>query len=185
MVKYLLIDIKRSMVFKPALSRSFLKKEFAKLQKLNYNQFRWWRMYDTKNKPLDNRSPLRDRILNGDFDFSHFWYQAAWVEHDLNDLEIECKDDSGLFVEKGAVLRARRKRLLEDFEKDEHDKLTTLYNEFPKYFRVSKSQVKEEMANFSGSLIDFYYLMDDKYKIIHQLPPSFRKRERGRPKKVI
>lgn len=170
------------MVFKPALSRGFLKKEFAKLQKLNYNQFRWWRMYDTKNKPLDNSSPLRDRILNGDFDFSHFWYQAAWVEHDLNDLEIECKDDSGLFVEKGAVLRARRKRLLEDFEKDEHDKLTTLYNEFPKYFRVSKPQVKEEMANFSGSLIDFYYHMDDKYKIVHLSYEQIKKR--GRPRKT-
>ena len=170
------------MVFKPALSRSFLQKEFAKLQKLNYNQFRWWRMYDTKNKPLDSRSPLRDRILNGDFDFSHFWYQAAWVEHELNDLQKECGDDDGLFVEKGAVLRARRKRLLEDFEKDEHDKLTTLYNEFPKYFRVSRSQVKEEMASFSGSLIDFYYHMDDKYKIVHLSYEQIKKR--GRPRKT-
>lgn len=171
------------MVFNPTLSRSRLQREFSKLQKLNYNQFRWWRMYDVKKKPLDSRQPLRDRILNGDFDFSHFWYQAAWVEHDLNDLEIECKGDDGLFVEKGAVLRARRKRLLEDFEKDEHDKLNTLYNEFPKYFRVSKSQVKEEMANFSGSLIDFYYHIDDKYKIVHLSYEQIKRR--GRPKKVV
>jgi len=170
------------MVFNPSLSRSRLQKEFSKLQKLNYNQFRWWRMYDTKNKPLDNRQPLRDRILNGDFDFSHFWYQAAWVEHDLNDLEIECKGDSGLFVEKGAVLRARRKRLLEDFERDEKEKLEGLYKEFPKYFRVSKSQVKEEMENFSGSLIDFYYHMDDKYKILHISYEQVKKR--GRPRKT-
>lgn len=173
------------MVFNPTLSRERLQKEFSKLQKLNYNQFRWWRMYDVKKKPLDNRQPLRDRILNGDFDFSHYWYQAAWVEHDLNDLQIECKGDDGLFVEKGAVLRARRKRLLEDFERDEKEKLEELYREFPKYFRVNKKQVKEEMIEFSGSLIDFYYYMDDKYKIIHQLPPSLRKRGRGRPKKVI
>lgn len=173
------------MVFNPVLSREKLLKEFSKLQKINYNQFRWWRSYQSKNKPLDKRIPLRDRILNGDFDFSHYWYQAAWVEHDLNDLEIECNGDVGLYVEKGRMMRARRKRLLEDFEKDEHDKLTFLYNEFPKYFRVSKEQVIEEMIEFSGSLIDFYYHMDDKYKIIHQLPPSFRKRGRGRPKKVI
>ena len=178
------------MVFKPTLTRSRLQKEFSKLQKLNYNQFRWWRMYDTKKKPLDKRQPLRDRILNGDYDFSHFWYQAAWCEHELNDLYAKCKGQDGLtdegrFNQEGAVLKARRKRLLEDFEKDEFDKLTELYNEFPKYFSVSKDQVKEEMTNFSGSLIDFYYHMDDKYKIIHQLPPSFRKRGRGRPKKVI
>jgi len=170
------------MVFNPTLSRSRLQKEFSKLQKLNYNQFRWWRMYDVKKKPLDSRQPLRDRILNGDFNFSHFWYQAAWVEHDLNDLEIECNGDDGLFVEKGAVLRARRKRLLEDFEKDEFDKLNSLYNEFPKYFRVSKDQVKEEMANFSGSLIDFYYHMDEKYKIVHISYEQIKKR--GRPRKT-
>ena len=94
------------MVFNPTLSRSRLQKEFSKLQKLNYNQFRWWRMYDTKNKPLDKRQPLRDRILNGDYDFSHYWYQAAWVEHELNDLQVECKGDDGLFIEKGAVLKS-------------------------------------------------------------------------------
>mgnify|MGYP003645601688 FL=1 len=170
------------MVFNPTLSRSRLQKEFSKLQKLNYNQFRWWRMYDTKVKPLNNRKPLRDRIFNGDYDFSHFWYQAAWVEHELNDLEIECKGDSGLFVEKGAVLRARRKRLLEDFEKDEFDKLNSLYNEFPKYFRIDREQVKEEMANFSGSLIDFYYHIDDKYKILHISYEQIKKR--GRPRKT-
>lgn len=172
------------MVFNPVLSRKELLKEFSKLQKINYNQFRWWRSYQTKKKPLDNRQPLRDRILNGDFDFSHYWFQAAWVEHDLNDLQIECKDDSGLFVEKGRMMRARRKRLLEDFEKDEHEKLTSLYNEFPKYFRISKDQVKKEMEEFGGSLIDFYYYLDENFKIINQLPPSLRKRRRGRPKKV-
>ena len=170
------------MVFNPTLSRSRLQKEFSKLQKLNYNQFRWWRMYDVKVKPLDKRKPLRDRILNGDYDFSHFWYQAAWIEHDLNDLEIECNGDDGLFIEKGTVLRARRKRLLEDFEKDEFDKLNSLYNEFPKYFRVNREQIKEEMANFSGSLIDFYYHIDDKYKILHISYERIKKR--GRPRKT-
>jgi len=170
------------MVFNPTLSRERLQKEFSKLQKLNYNQFRWWRMYDSKNKPLDKRKPLRDRILNGDYDFSHYWYQAAWVEHDLNDLQKECADDAAKFVEKGAVLRARRKRLLEDFEKDEQDKLNELYNEFPKYFRVSKDQVKEEMVKFSGSLIDFYYHMDEKYKIVHISYEQIKKR--GRPRKT-
>jgi len=169
------------MVFNPTLSRTRLQKEFNKLQKLNYNQFRWWRMYDSKNKPLDKRQPLRDRILNGDYDFSHYWYQAAWVEHELNDLQKECKDDDAKFVEKGSVLRARRKRLLEDFEKDEQDKLEGLYNEFPKYFNISKDQVKKEMENFSGSLIDFYYHIDDNYRIIFKPSPLKR---RGRPKKV-
>jgi len=169
------------MVFNPTFSREQLQKEFSKLQKLNYNQFRWWRMYDTKNKPLNKRQPLRDRILNGDYDFSHYWYQAAWVEHDINDLEIECNGDHGLFAEKSAVLRARRKRLLEDFERDEKEKLEELYREFPKYFKISKDQVKEEILKFSGSLIDFYYHIDDKYKITFA---SYPLKRRGRPRKV-
>ena len=170
------------MVFNPTLSRKRLQKEFSKLQKLKYNQFRWWRMYDVKNKPLDKHKPLRDRILNGDYDFSHYWYQAAWVEHDLNDLEKECNGDDGLFVEKSALLRARRKRLLEDFERDEKEKLEALYTEFPKYFRINQDQVKEEMENFSGSLIDFYYHIEEKYKITFTPYESIKKR--GRPRKT-
>jgi hypothetical protein len=88
------------MVFNPTLSRERLQKEFSKLQKLNYNQFRWWRMYDVKNKPLDKRKPLRDRILNGDYDFSHYWYQAMWCEHEINDLFEQYKDDVVQYVDK-------------------------------------------------------------------------------------
>jgi len=170
------------MIYNPTLSRDQLKKEFSKLQKLNYNQFRWWRMYETKNKPLDKRKPLRDRILNGDFDYSHYGFQAQWCEHELNDLYQECYPDDTKYNEKSSVLKARRTRLLEDFERDEKEKLDTLYTEFPKYFRISKDQVKEEMLNFSGSLIDFYYHMDDKYKIIHLSYDQIKKR--GRPRKT-
>lgn len=169
------------MIFNPTLSRKRLQKEFSKLQKLNYNQFRWWRMYGAKNKPLNKRQPLRDRILNGDYDFSHYWYQVAWCEHEMDDLYKLYKDDPVQYADQSKMVNARRKRLLEDFDRDEKEKLEELYNEFPKYFRVSKDQVKEEMLNFSGSLIDFYYHMDDKYKIIHQLPPTLKRR--GRPKK--
>jgi hypothetical protein len=170
------------MVFNPTLSRERLQKEFSKLQKLNYNQFRWWRMYDVKNKPLDKRKPLRDRILNGDYDFSHYWYQVAWCEHEINDLWEQYKDDPVQYTDKSKMINARRKRLLDDFARDEHDKLEELYNEFPKYFRISKNQVKEEMLNFSGSLIDFYYHMDEKYKIVHLSYEQIKKR--GRPRKT-
>ena len=71
------------MVFNPTLSRERLQKEFSKLQKLNYNQFRWWRMYDSKNKPLDKRQPLRDRILNGDYDSIMLQQQLLWRQYQL------------------------------------------------------------------------------------------------------
>ena len=108
--------------YSPVLSRKQLDKKFSKLRKLTYNAFRWWRIYDNPNKPLCNRSPFRDRILNGDFDYSHYKYQADWCEHEMNDIAEECGDDIGKFVEKTSLLRSRRKRLLEDFEKDENGK---------------------------------------------------------------
>lgn len=171
------------MAFKVNWSREKLQGQFNKLQKLKYNQFRWWRMYDAKNKPLDKRQPLRDRILNGDFDFSHYWYQVAWCEHEINDLEELYFDDHVQLSDKASVWKARRKRLLEDYEKDEKEKLDTLIKEFTINYRITKDQVEEEMVNWSGSLIEFYYHIDEKYKIIFK-PYPYGKKKRGRPRKV-
>jgi hypothetical protein len=170
------------MLFNPTLSRKQLQKSFDKLQKLNYNAYRWWRMYESKNKPLHHRKPLRERIMNGDFEFSHYYLQALWVEHDINDLQIECKGDDGLFVEKGAVIRARRKRLYEDYERDEKEKLSELKKGFIENFQISKEKLEKVMEGFGGTTLELYFHLDDNYKIIHQLPPSLKKR-RGRPKK--
>jgi len=170
-------------IFNPSLSRKQLQTHFNKLQKLNYNAFRWWRMYESKKKPLDTRSPLRDRILNGDFEFSHYYLQALWVEHDINDLQIECKGDDGVFVERGAVLRARRKRLYEDYERDEKDKLRELKKCLHQSFKITKPQLEEVMEEFGGTTIELYFHLDNRYKIINQISPLL-KRRRGRPKKL-
>jgi len=164
------------------LSREQVEKQLSQYQKINYNRFMWWRMYQPKNKPLDNRQPLRDRILNGDFDFSCYKAQIYLVEHQLNDLLEECSGDYQKYLEKASVQLARRKRLIEDFEKDEKERLDSLITEFTKYFRCNREQVIEEMEKCSGELIDLYYIIEEKYKIVHIPYPLKR---RGRPKKVI
>ena len=169
-------------MYSPPLSREQVEKQLSQYQKINYNQFRWWRMYQPKNKPLDNRKPLRERIFNGDFDFSCYKAQIYWCEYQLNDILKECGNDYQKYLEKSSVMLARRKRLIEDFEKDEAERLHSLATEFTKYFRCNKDQVEEEMLNCSGSLIDLYYIIEEKYKIVHMPVPLKR---RGRPKKVI
>ena len=164
------------------ITRKEVDKELSKYQKINYNQFRWWRMYQPKNKPLHHLTPLRDRIFNGDFDYSCYRAQQYLVEYQLNDILEECGIDYQMYLEKTSVIRARRKRLIEDFEKDEAERLRSLTIEFTKYFKCNKEQVEEEMLECSGSLIDLYYIIEDKYKIV-QMPLVSRKR--GRPKKVI
>lgn len=167
-------------MFNPYLSREQLEERFSKLQKLNYNQFRWWRMYESPNKPLHSRSPLIDKILNGDYDYSHYKFQAMWCEHELDDLLKECGVDYQKYLEKSSVTRARRKRLLEDFDKDEEQKLHALISEFTKCFRCTREQVIEEMEKCSGTLVDLYYIIEDKYKVMIVPPPR-----RGRPRKNI
>ncbi len=73
-------------MFDIPMSRKEVDKQLSKYQKINYNQFRWWRSYQPKNKPLDNRQPLRDRIFNGDFDYSCYKAQQYQVEYQLNDI---------------------------------------------------------------------------------------------------
>jgi hypothetical protein len=131
------------MVYQVHLSREDLQQKFSKLRKLKYNQFRWWRMYDDPKPKLHPRTPLRDRIMNGDFDYPHYKYQAMWVEHDINDMRELYKNDSGRYVEESSLLRTRRKRLMEDFEKEENEKLESLVTEFTRNFKCSVEQAQK------------------------------------------
>lgn len=168
------------MVFNTSLTKEQVQEKLSHLRKLKYNQFRWWRMYEDPRKPLPNRSPFKDRILNGEFDFSHYWYQAMLCEHEINDIYLKYQDDQGRYVEESSLWRTRRKRLLEDFEKDEANRLNSLIKEFPIYFRCTKEQVEKEMEEFGGSILDFYFYIEEKYKP-YNIPQSIKRR--GRPKK--
>jgi hypothetical protein len=67
---------------------------------------------------------------------------------------------------------------MEDFEKDENERLRSLTVEFTKYFKCDREQVEEEMLNCSGSLIDLYYIIEEKYKVV---PMPYPLKRRGRP----
>ena len=77
----------------------------------------WWRSYTLKNPPLSSKHPLRDRILNGDFDLGPFVFEIELVEHRINE---KCKDHKYEDTAREAIQldKARRKRLQEDRDKD-------------------------------------------------------------------
>ena len=79
-------------------------KEISKLQPLNYNQFRWWRRFDTPNKPLHKYSALIDKIKNGDYDFSHYYWQAKYAEIEINEIFDDTYPDAALFNEKASLI---------------------------------------------------------------------------------
>ena len=130
--------------------------KISQLQPLNYNQFRWWRRFDTPNKPLHKYSALIDKIKNGDYDFSHYYWQAKYTEIEINEIYNDTYPDAVLFNEKASIHRARRKRLFEDFEKDEKQRMLQLEKDFYMHFKMSLAQVRNEMETFDGDLEKFY-----------------------------
>lgn len=151
-------------------------KEINKLQPLNYNQFRWWRRFDTKNKPLPTKSSFLDRVKNGEYEFSHYYWQLKYCEMELNTLYQKYNRDIQKLLENNQVDLARRKRLIEDFEKDEPQKLEDIKKGFMREFKMSKEEYDSHIEEFDGTIEDFYYYClktFDKKKV----------ERRGRPKK--
>ena len=128
-----------------------------------YNRFHWWRSYVDKNKPMSNRSPLRDRILNGDFGLASYKFEAEVGEHRMNERFVELYNDMGRYVEETSLDRARRKRLLEDYEADEKRKLNDLAKSFSDLIGLTKDKIFDELVDYNDTLIEFYYFITEKY----------------------
>lgn len=151
--------------YTPAHSVEWLENFFTKnYYKKPYDRFKWWRKYTSKTKPLSKRVPLSDRILNGDFDIGPYRYEAELVEHTLNEKYTRLYHDVGKYVEESSLDRARRKRLLEDFHKDETRKLEELVEAIRDKVPIAKEELWEELANYDDTLIEFYYYIVEKHK---------------------
>ena len=154
--------------------------KIAKLQPLNYNQFKWWRRYDSPNKPLHPYSALLTKIQNGDYEFSHFYWQAKFSEIEINEIHQRTWPDAPRFNEEASLHKARRKRLLEDFEKDEEKKLLQIEKDFHLHFKMSRAQIREEMFEFGNTLENFYHYCDKQFGTRQE-----KLKTRGRPRKYI
>ena len=75
---------------------------------------------------------------------------------------------------------ARRKRLWDDFEKDEKEKLKLIERDFQLTFKMSRTQVREEMEEFGGTLEDFYHYCNKQFETRQK-----RLETRGRPRKNL
>jgi hypothetical protein len=154
-------------------------REIKKLQPLNYNQFRWWRRFDTKTKPLPRGAKFLDRIKNGEYEFSHYYWQWKLTELEINALCVEYNNDIQKLLEKNAVDLARRKRLIDDFEKDEMARLKALKDGFTREFVMTKEEFDEHVMEFGGTTEEFYFYC------LKTFDRSGKQMERrGRPKKV-
>jgi hypothetical protein len=154
-----------------------------KLQPLNYNKFMWWRTHTDKVVPLGKRAMLKDRILNGEFNPSSYFWQAQLSLYTAKDkLDLE-KHDMKYQMEICAVDFARHKRLMEDYEKEESSRMEALYDAFTSAYKITREELEEKFLNFHGTILDFYNFAE---MFLHTTPAENRKnmRGRGRPPKV-
>jgi hypothetical protein len=131
-------------------------KHIKKLQPLNYNQFRWWRQFDSKTKLLPKGASLQNRIKNKEFEFSHYYWQAQYCEMRINEKVKSYNGDIQRLIENDGVELARRKRLWEDFEKNESENLQELQKLFLREFILTPEEYDEHIINFNGTLEEFY-----------------------------
>ena len=133
-----------------------VRQKIKQLQPLNYNKFFWWRRYTTKTQPLPKKSTFLDRIKNGEYEFSHFYWQWKLSEIELNEIFKTYNNDHQRLVESNQVDLARRKRLIIDFEKDEVTRLEALKKGFLREFVMTKDEYEEHIINFDGTTEEFY-----------------------------
>jgi len=164
-------------------SREVVMEHINKLQPLNYNKFMWWRTHTDKVVPLGKRAQLKDRILNGDFNPSSYFWQAQLALYTAKDKLDLTKHDTRYQIEICAVDFARHKRLMEDFEKEEMSRMAALYDAFTETYQITKEELEEKFLNFSGTILDFYNYADN---FLRTTPAANRKnmRGRGRPPKI-
>ena len=155
--------------YTPKWSKYWIEKKLSKnFYKKPYDRFMWWRGYTPINKPLKKTAGLKERIINGDFEQGPYLMEIELCYHTMNDkfkdaITTGGEPDWSLFHSNTSIDRARKKRLEEDHDKEEFRKLTDLRDEFVKEFKMDKSDYEIEVEKTSGTTLDFYFEMEDKY----------------------
>ena len=156
--------------------KEVINKEISKLQPLKYNQFYWWRKFKDKS-PLSSKEAVHARIDNGDFDFSSYYWQAQFALIEMEDKTGHISDPSNRH-EAQTIYRERWRRLMNDYEKDEFQRLDNYKKAITGVFEIEKEELETLMENFEGTLKELYTFIKNNYE--------FRtKRKRKTSKKTI
>ena len=125
--------------------------------------FYWYRRFKT-HKYLPYKSPLVDKILNEDFEYSPFFEQANWELHWMKEEQEEfIKNYQGkdplldrLYMDIETRSRKRYNKLFEDAMKDEHNRMDILTNNLSKYYKLNKQKVKDFINIFEGTTMELF-----------------------------
>ena len=160
--------------------RDVVEANLSRYQPLNYNRFRWWRSHTDNITPLGKRANLRDRITNGDFNESTYFWQAQLALHNAKEKVDLNKHNHSDQLEILSVDLARYKRLMEDYEKEENARLEALYDAFTSHFQITRKELENELCEWNMDLLSYYNYCNETKKTT---PYANRKSRRGRPRK--
>lgn len=158
-------------------SKEEVMEHINKLQPLTYNKFRWWRTHTDNVTPLGKRASLKDRILNGDFNPSSYFWQAQLALHNAKKKVDLSKDDSQSQYEKLRLDLARYRRLMDDFKKEEQERFEALFDAFTKAYKISRQQLEEDFLKCPQDLLWFYRSTAEQF--YRKTPTEVRKRKRN------
>jgi hypothetical protein len=164
-----------------AHSIEVIEEQLSQLQKLNYNQFFWWRRWGRKTKPLHKYSPLIDKIRNGDYDPSPYLWQIYYCQWEIDQKYKQFEGDGREQAVQTRLDKQRRRRLIDDHEKYEKENLAQLEKDFLVTFRMTKDDYRRDVIEVGGSPEEFYNYCDDTYGRFNRPTTSPR---RGRPPKI-
>ena len=108
---------------------------------ISYNQWYWWRRFKSR-ETLHKYQPLVAKIKNGDFEVSDYHWWALW-ENELEKEAISKLEDPNKQHELRCLFGERKRRLTEDYIKDEAKILEAMYKDFRVELRMSQEEVEE------------------------------------------
>jgi hypothetical protein len=142
------------------LDREDVEEKIAHLYPKNYNRFQWWRRYHDMQE-LSDKAPTLQKILNGDYDYPTYFYQAQHEVYRMYDQikNIPHPEDR---VDKVNLFMERYRRLMEDSQKEEDKRFNAIKKRLSKEFKIEKEDLEQLMSEFEGSLEELYIYLKNK-----------------------
>jgi hypothetical protein len=138
-----------------------------------YNKFFWWRRYQ-EHKTLSKMASIWNKVKNGDYDVTpyykqreyEFWFEEQEIaKYKANytgsheNIDWQERQITKLYWE-------RRKRLLNDAERDELNRWTTFVKDVKINFGGTEEQIKDMFESFEGTITEFL----EAYRATRNLP---------------
>jgi leucyl-tRNA synthetase len=110
---------------------------------------------------LEEKAPMMRKILNGDYDYPSYFYQA---QHEIYRMSDEVKDmkfgeDR---IDRINLYMERYRRLMEDSHKEENKRFNGLKKRLSKEFKITKEDLELVMEDFDGTIEELYLYLKNK-----------------------